>query len=329
MKYHPVELAVARYLGRKPDIHVIIPLRTAFKGLIDVEGHIYRNMLVGNWWKMLCGVLANQDVSMIKTSAGQEAMRTSGDYSRNAAVVRFGDNTTPPSWTDYKILGSAVGEGDILSPNYFEDTDKFRFEFNRVVNAEGVREVALYHDVYDYGGGSETVMYGRRVLDAEPSVGQTVIYRILVHSPWVRQAAALLYALLTHQHFAPSEGIKDIDGYTYTQRYNDPNAGNVKLNLGTGSNSWSPGDYALTDAVELEQSLIVKVEYGYAYLTTIGVKRLESNITFNELGWYQELYDEGGTKHICLINRIVLDTPVSKSANELISAALTIYAYAT
>jgi len=328
VKYHPVELAVARHLGRKPDIHVLIPLEASIKGVIDTGLHVYRNLLVRNWWRLVYGLLRGSNVSMTRTDGYVETMRVAGTYPCSVTYVYFGNGDTPPSWDDYWLSGSATGNGDTVSPNYSETASQAKLEFGRQVNAEGVREVVLYQSAYNTSGYCRNVMYARRVLASEPAVGSTVKHSILIGSPWTRQFMCELYAMLAYTDFGSTVGCKDINGNSFDVRHTAPYGGAVTMYLGTGTAGWSLGDYVLTDAFTIPQQYLSAVESGYLYLTTIGVKRVEADVTIGELGWYNYIYDAGGQKHQCLVNRVVLDSPLTKHANEILSAALTLYVYA-
>lgn len=285
-----------------------------------------RDLLVRNFWRYLLSQLALVNVTMTDEGGAARTIRWN-DISCASAEVKFGTSTAAPAWDDYALKAPyTAAEGAALTPSLTVGADRMLITFGRGVAAAGVREVGLRQGLVDTGGTVRSIYLARAVLDSAPPAGSTVLYRLAIYPPWVKNFALMWFGLLRD---ANQDGAVDVTGATYTMRTNlIVLAAPPYLQVGVGTREFSFDDYALTTPLTLSSSLYYENTDTYVLIAITGVARLTADMTITELGMVQKLYDSGGATRDTLLLRYVLPSPVEKKAGDVVTASVTIYASA-
>lgn len=284
-----------------------------------------RNLLVYNFWAFASAYLGDYNVDVIDTGASGRTLRSSSDMNAASSFVTFGTRSDAATFDQYALLArDTTREGAAITPGLVVEADKIRVRFGRV-SAGAVAEVGLYQSVYDTGGYSREVMWGRTPFSV-PGAGYNVYYDVVVRSPFLKNFAAYLFGLLSETN----QTLVSRAGASYAARTtSDANSGGAYTLVGTSNAPFSFDQYELTNPLVLTSFFNLYWSYrSYVMGIASGATRLPSAMTIAEVGVAQRIYDTAGALKDTLLLRIPLESPISKEDGEVFSCIVVFYASA-
>jgi hypothetical protein len=309
------------------DAVILLDMRRTIGGLINNKA---KNVLTHPFWAFLNGILADSGADALRTDGASYTMHTSIDAPRGSAYVVFGTGTASESFKDYKLASRNTSiEGSTLTPVVIQESDKRRLRFGRVSNGVG-SEVGIQQSIYSYptgggGVGTNDFLFARKVFTI-PGVGYNVYYDIIVYPPFLDNFVYYLFGLLTDTN----QNLINLSGNQLPARTSgDANASRLYLQVGTSSEPFSFSTYSLTNPVTLSSTHIFGIGVpSYAISCITGSANLSSAMTINDVGLVQNIYDASGNTSPVLLVRIVLPTPIIKSAGDFVTISVVLYASA-
>jgi len=285
-----------------------IRIHASIRGfLVDDRGFEYRNRLLKNFYSLLYGILAYQNVVLVPRHGDPYTARVTGNltcrYSGKPDVPvvmhRCTDTETIP-FNSYTC--DVLGSDDVPYDRIFQVSlgDRECVEAMTTSNYD-CNSTTISPCFYGTDGGVYTTLLNHVV--APISVGRITEVRICFYEPWLKNFARIWTAILCDCN---NFDAIDVNGTSFYIRGSDQIfGGKVKLLLGVGTSPFSFDNYALESPKEIDYKIYNHISDTYADIRIVSYYTPEQDETVYEVGLVLPIYDTNGNLHDVLILRHV------------------------
>ena len=296
---------------------VLLPIRTRLGVRRYRE---LKNTLMANFFRMLYGILAYENVDLVYLAGGTATWRVQGDEAYGPPEVYICSESQFIGFTA-NACSSVCKIYPTSSDIYYEGfIDRVCATVAYVASCNGSSS-EINMSLYDTGGG--THRYAVSHVVASIAQSDPVKHRVCFYEPWLANMAKILAALMCD---CDSFSAVDMQSLTVALRGSGQLfAGPAKILIGTGTNPFSFSDATMTNPIELDTTVTLAITSTDAKITLNAFIQPSSNMTIYEVGVKLPVYDTSGVVHDVLIIRHVNTQGYALEANKLYAIQVYIY----
>ena len=288
-------------------------------GEVIVGSKRVKNRLLRNFFALLAGILAHQNVTMIGTGGGSFTANITGDISAGGgSKIATCSDTDTLAFNAYNC--TQVESQNKLVVSSYVDGAKSVIEV--VANfTKPASSVLLIDALLDTLGNGHSAAYGHSVISV-PELA-TIRYRIVFELPLLLNFARAINGDLCD---CGDPVATDMNGNQFNVNGQGTIfTGGAKILLGQGTTSPSPTDYTLTNPIELTTYVRYILNDQFAEIIVKGVYVPNASTTVPEIGLAITVRDTGCVDHDILIARHVFSTAPSLTAGRAYVFGFRIY----
>jgi len=301
-----------RKIGIKKEL-IDINIRKSLAGLWAINGILYKNRLLKNYYELIYTLLGGGTITCVDTTGyGRNFNAEQYKITYDRCQIHVGTDTEDLPFNGHVLTSYGASVADTVEALAQEDYSETVVGGTAPKNGSIVGICGRLNDSTNH---MRTILLNDVLLSV--SSGDPLSIHLKFYEPWVYNIAVVWRGWLEYSN---PTGTKDIAGVNYQLRCSGgiTVGEDFEIALGDGTEAWSPTDYTLTNARIIDTiRRIFESDSGIEILLRAWYIPAEDE-SIPELGLIGKLYDVGGSKYDTLLARIALETnPISLTANHL------------